>query len=333
MASNTQTLPAKTAKISPSPGKRLMGRPWWPWLKRGAGVVFFVFVATLIVSQARNIDWDEVLASLQNYPVTAAWGAALLAAASFTLYSCFDLLGRRYTGHTIGTGTVMVTTFVSYVFNLNLGSLVGGVAMRYRLYSRLGLATGTITRVMSFSMLSNWMGYVFLAGMLFSIRPPELPASWPIDAAGLRLIGFGLLAAAAAYLAICAFTRRRVLGLRGHSVELPSARMAALQLLMGACNWLLMSGILFILLQHRVGFTAVASVLLISSIAGVIAHIPGNLGVLEAVFVALLSHKLPQADILVALVAYRVVYYLAPLGVATLTYVFLESRARHLATN
>ena len=32
----------------------------------------------------------------------------------------------------------MTVTFVSYVFNLNLGSLVGGVAFRYRLYSRLG---------------------------------------------------------------------------------------------------------------------------------------------------------------------------------------------------
>jgi hypothetical protein len=33
----------------------------------------------------------------------------------------------------------MGVTFISYAFNLNLGSLVGGVAFRYRLYSRLGL--------------------------------------------------------------------------------------------------------------------------------------------------------------------------------------------------
>ena len=40
--------------------------------------------------------------------------AVLLAVASFSLYSCFDLLGRRYTGHTLGTVTVMTVTFVAF---------------------------------------------------------------------------------------------------------------------------------------------------------------------------------------------------------------------------
>ena len=37
---------------------------------------------------------------------------------------------------------VMAVNFVSYAFNLCIGSLVGGVGFRYRLYSRLGLAPG-----------------------------------------------------------------------------------------------------------------------------------------------------------------------------------------------
>jgi len=41
-------------------------------------------------------------------------------------------LGRHLTRHRLGTGTVMGVTFISYAFNLNLGSLVGGVAFRYR---------------------------------------------------------------------------------------------------------------------------------------------------------------------------------------------------------
>lgn len=91
----------------------------------------------------------------------------LLEIASFTLYSCFDLLSRRYTGHQLPTPTVMAVTFISYVFNLNLGLLVGDVAFRYRLYSGLGLSTGLITRIMSLSMLTNWMGYFLLGGLVF----------------------------------------------------------------------------------------------------------------------------------------------------------------------
>jgi glycosyltransferase 2 family protein len=314
-------------------GKKLKisERAWWPWFKRGVTTVFFGLVAWLLFSQARTIDWQEVLTSLQDYPLKAAGLAVVLAAASFLLYSCFDLLGRRYTGHTLGTLTVMTVTFVSYVFNLNLGSLVGGVAFRYRLYSRLGLSTGLITRVMTFSMLTNWMGYLLLGGLVFSIMPPTLPESWPLNETHLRLIGFVLVTIAAGYLALCAFSRQRELTLRGHEIVLPSLRMAALQLVMGASNWLIMSGIIFTLFQQRIEFPAVVSVLLLAAVAGVITHVPAGLGVLEAVFVALLSHKMPQTAILAALVAYRVVYYLAPLAIAAVVYLVMEARAKKLA--
>jgi uncharacterized membrane protein YbhN (UPF0104 family) len=204
--------------------------------------------------------------------------------------------------------------------------VVGGVAFRYRLYSRLGLGNGVITRIMSLSMLSNWMGYVLLAGLVFSLKPPALPADWPISVLQLRIAGAVLLAIAAAYLGVCANPRRRSLQVRGHTIDLPSPYMAGLQLVMGASNWLVMSGIIFILMQHRIEFSAVVSVLLLAAVAGVITHVPGNLGVLEAVFVALLSHLMPANDLLAGLVAYRVIYYLTPLCIATLVYLTLETR-------
>ncbi|MEO5661620.1 MAG: lysylphosphatidylglycerol synthase domain-containing protein [Polaromonas sp.] len=323
--------PSASPRLDPNklPGK-LAGKAWWRWLKRGVTTVFFGLLGYLLVTQARTIEWALVLTALRNYPVTAAWGAVALVAASFVLYSCFDLLGRHYTGHALGTPAVMLLTFVSYAFNLNLGSWVGGIAFRYRLYSRLGLALGTITRVITFSMLTNWMGYLLLAGLVFGLQPPALPAGWKIDASQLRLIGFALLAVAIAYLGACAFSRQRSFSLRGHDIELPSLRLAGLQLAMGAGNWLLMSGIVFILLQHRIDFFSVASVLLLAAIAGVITHIPGNLGVLEAVFVALLSHRMPLPDLLAGLVAYRVVYYLVPLLIAALIYLVMETRAKKM---
>ena len=329
MTDGNSALPRPAPSGRPPAGKRkLTDRAWWPWLRRGASTAFFGLVAYLLVSQARTIEWSQVLASLQNYPVLDTWGAIALAAASYLLYSCFDLLGRHYTGHTLRAPTVMLLTFVSYAFNLNLGSVVGGIAFRYRLYTRLGLAVGTITRVMSFSMLANWMGYLLLAGLVFSFLPPALPASWKIDAFQLRLIGFLLLALAAAYLGACAFSRRRSFSLRGHEIELPSLRLAGLQLAMGAGNWLLMSGIVFVLLQHRIDYFSVASVLLLAAIAGVITHIPGNLGVLEAVFLTLLSHRMAAHDLLAGLVAYRVIYFLMPLLAAALIYLVMEAKAK-----
>ena len=321
------------AAPAPSAGGRwqsLSARPWWPRAKRGVVLIFFSLVAYLLITQAREIAWAEVVGAIGRYPAASLWTACALALLSLALYSCFDLLGRHYTGHRLRTPTVMLVTFTSYVFNLNLGSLVGGVAFRYRLYSRLGLAYGVITRVMSLSMLTNWIGYLLLAGLVFAFHPPNLPPNWKIDGQGLHYLGFALTALALGYLLLCTFSRQRVFSLRGHELALPSGRLALLQSAMGAANWLLISSIVFVLLQQKIAFLSVVSVLLVAAVAGVIAHVPAGLGVLEAVFIALLGHQLPTSELLAALVAYRVIYYLAPLGVAALVYAFTEARARKL---
>ena len=81
-------------------------RRWWPWVKRVGTWIFFALIATLLVQQARGIDWDDVLDAFSKLPLRTLGMAAALAASSFALYSTYDLLGRRVTGHRLGTGAV-----------------------------------------------------------------------------------------------------------------------------------------------------------------------------------------------------------------------------------
>ncbi|MET3494011.1 lysylphosphatidylglycerol synthase domain-containing protein [Variovorax boronicumulans] len=303
---------------------------WWPWARRAVVWGFFGLIAWLLVNQARNIDWNEVLVAIRALPASTLLAAGALAAASFLLYSTYDLLGRRLTGHTLGAGSVMGVTFISYAFNLNFGSLVGGVAFRYRLYSRLGLDNDTITRVLGFSMLTNWLGYLVVAGVAFCFWPMTLPPDWKIDSGGLRVLGVALLALSAAYVALCAFSAGRVWRVRGHEFTTPALPMALLQLAMSCLNWSLMGGVIWLLLQGQVGYPHVLAVLLVAAVAGVVTHVPAGLGVLEAVFVALLSHEVAEAKLLGALLAYRGLYYLLPLMVALVAYLVTELRAKRL---
>jgi uncharacterized membrane protein YbhN (UPF0104 family) len=307
---------------------KLREQRWWPWLKRALGIGFLLLVAVLLARYARNIDWGEVKESVLALPRSTLLLAAALAAASHLLYSCFDLLGRRYTGHRLPVPKVMQVNFISYAFNLNMGSLVGGVAFRYRLYRRLGLAYDTITRVLTLSMLTNWLGYLVLAGIVFTFEPLQLPPSWELDSEGLRLVGVLLLAIAITYLVLCFASKKRSWTVRGHELMLPRPRMAALQLAMSCTNWMLMAGAVYVLLQGRVDYAAVLSVLLMAAIAGVITHVPAGLGVLEAVFIAMLSHRVPESQLLGALLGYRAIYYIAPLLAAALGYVAVELRTR-----
>lgn len=300
----------------------------WLWAKRLLKIMFFALVAYLLFKQARSIEWDKVAATIYQRQPWQLLAAAALATASHLLYASFDLLGRRVTGHNLGTRQVITITFISYAFNLNLGSLVGGVAFRYRLYSRFGLDTTVITRITATSMLTNWTGYLLLAGLVFWWRPLALPPDWKLDATGLQVLGFAMVAMAMGYLLLCGFFKQRTWTLRGHGITLPPLRLAVLQLTMSCANWLLMSALVYVLLQQKVVFPAVVAVLLTAAIAGVITHVPAGLGVLETVFIALLSHQLDRNELLAALILYRFLYYLAPLILACGLYFYTEAKAK-----
>ena len=91
-----------------------------------------------------------------------------------------------------------------------------------------------------------------------------------------------------------------------------------------------MAALIYWILPEGAAYTSVLGVLLISCMAAVVAHIPAGLGVLEAVFLALLQHQYSQASLIAALLAYRVLYYLLPLLLASATYLVLEKRAKTL---
>jgi glycosyltransferase 2 family protein len=327
----SRTLP-RNALVKPRPRRAAPAHrehhPWWPWVKRGLSLLFFATVAVLLVRYARNIDWDDVLASVRNTPGPALLVAALLAATSHLLYSCFDLFGRRYTGHDLPTPTVMGVTFVSYAFNLCIGSLVGGVAFRYRLYSRLGLGKGVITRVVTLSMLTNWLGYMLLAGLVFLLWPLQLPPSWKMGNHGLQWLGAALVVVAVGYVLACVRAGGRVWTVRGHELFLPPWRMAVQQLAISCVNWSVMAGVVYVLLQQKVPYTDVLTVLLMGAIAGVVAHVPAGLGIFEFVFLALLSHQVSEGWLLAALLGYRAIYYIVPLMAAALLYLVMEAHAR-----
>ena len=297
---------------------------WGRWLKHGVTLLLFIVVVILLFSLVRNMDWKAVIETLRGYNPTLIVMGLGITAASFAVFSSYDLLGKFYTGHELPIKQVLPLAFVCYAFNLNLGAWVGGIALRYRLYTKFGLSVATVTRVLSVSLTTNWLGYMLLAGTLFTLRLIELPEHWQVGTRGLQFIGAGLLLVCLFYLSACRYSRRRTWQWRGHEIVLPSLRLALLQMLLGAVNWSLMAALVYLLLPQGVFYPTILGILLVSSIAGVVTHIPAGLGVLEAVFIALLQHQVATSDILAALIGYRALYFLFPLGLACMVYLLLE---------
>lgn len=320
------TRPPSSAQYDATAKPCITTRRWWPWASKVAKIGFFALVAWLLLAQARAIEWEKVVDTMRDRPPRSLLFAALLGASSYAIYGCFDLLGRHVTGHHLSRRVVIAVNLICYAFNLNIGAAVGGAAFRFRLYSRLGLDAGTTARIIAITMFSNWCGYVLLAGSVFLLRPFGLPPDWAIDTEDLRLFGGVLLAVTAIYLLLCMFAPGRGVTVRGHRATIPSLRFTLLQLAMSSANWLLIAATIAILLERQIPFTDVLSVLLVAAIAGVITHVPGGLGVIEAVFVGLLSHRIPASELIASILMYRTIYYFIPLGLATAGYLLMETR-------
>lgn len=303
-------------------------RKVWVWLKRGVALFCFVMVPVLLYMLVRNLDWQEVSHALRSYKLsTLALGAAIVLA-SYLVFASYDLLSKRYTGHKVPATRVLPLAFVCYAFNLNLSSWVGGIALRYRLYGKLGLKAATITKILSLGLVTNWLGYLLIGGTVFALGYPDLPEGMKIGSTGLRLIGAAMVLAGVAYLLACAFARKRTWTVKGNEITLPTFRFALLQAATGALNWALMGSLIFLLLPEKASYFEVLAILLISSIAGVITHIPAGLGVLETIFISLLQGQYSKGALLAALIGYRALYFLLPLAISLVIYLLLEQRSR-----
>jgi uncharacterized membrane protein YbhN (UPF0104 family) len=308
-----------------SPGSAGWIKRHWPLIRKLLMTVFVLLIVVSLVLLARDVKWHEVLHALRALRSRSLWIAGGLVVVSYGIYATFDVIGRAYVKHDTPVRLVMLVGFISYAFNVSLGSYVGGIGFRYRLYSRLGLELGTVTRILGLSLVTNWVGYFWLAGATFSSGLVQLPSGWLVGNSALRLIGVGLLILAAAYVIACGTLHQKKLTIRGVEIEFPSLPIAIVQSVVASLDWAVMGAIIWVLFDGRVGYVAVLGVLLLSSIAGAIAHIPGGVGVIEAVFVAMLAGKLPHGEILAVLVAYRALYYLAPLAVAAVAYILFEA--------
>ena len=325
-------LSAPTARAAQGwPG--MAQQPWWPWLTHGVAAAFFAGVAWLIVRQARTVDWPAVLQALRDLPTGALAMAGALALLSHFTYGTFDWVGRHCSGHRLSRPATLTIAMTSYPFTLNLGSLIGGMGVRYRLYARRGVDPGTIGQVVGTSIVTNWLGYLLLAGVLAWLWQPPPVAGWTVAAWQWRLGGTVLGCLPVAYVALCAVRSGRALTLRGHGFPLPRWPVALWQVAVSATNWMLMGAALWTVLQGQVSYPAALATVLLGSVAGLVLRVPAGLGVLEAVGVALLATgSLGQEEALAALLAYRALYYFVPLVLAAVAFGMAELRWRQRST-
>ncbi|HEY8020173.1 MAG TPA: bifunctional lysylphosphatidylglycerol flippase/synthetase MprF [Thermoanaerobaculia bacterium] len=295
-----------------------------------ASVLFFAVALLLLRNEVRSFSYRDVLHFVQGLPRHRVIEALLLTILGYLALSGYDALALRYSRISLPYGKIVFASFTASSFSNTLGyPLFTGTPLRVRLYSSWGLTALEVTRVVTFSFVTFWLGFLALSGATFLIEPVPVPSSLHLRFATARPLGVLFLAILVAYL-VANFVRKKPLNVGGFELVMPGPVLALAQTAVASLDWFLAGAVLYALVPSRWGidFPAFLAIFLFAQVVGLISQVPGGLGVFETVMILLLPADLPRPEVLGSLIAFRAIYYFCPLILSTVLLAVNEVVAR-----
>jgi hypothetical protein len=290
-------------------------------------ILLIICVALVLVYRSLSrYSLEDITSSLSQIPSYRIITGFLCVIASYICLSLFDYLGLRY----VGKGQAYPRAALASFCALSIGHNVGGAALssgavRYRFYTRWGLSGDEVAKVILFCGATVLLGLSMLAAIALILMPPTGETILQLDPGPRKLLGLAFLAYPVAYV-ICSIWGRPPLKFRSFRMEMPTTSMCIAQIAVGTVNFGFVAAALHQLLTAftDAGYLQVASAYVTATIAAMLSHVPGGLGVLEATMLMVL----PAGASIGSLVAFRVLYYFVPLLIGAPLFLLTEILAR-----
>lgn len=307
------------------------------WLRRNGAALFGVclLVGALYVVQRefRDLSVADIRTAMAALTPRPLWLAGGLTVCAYLVLAVYDRLGSIYAGRPVSWAKSLLASFCGYSLAHNLGfAAVSGAAVRYRLYSAWGLTPLQIAKVVGFTSLTFGLGAMALGGLVLLVEPEVVPyfgaalPHWVLQCLAIPLWGIVL-----GYVIASRFIRHiRILK---YEVDLPSPRMALLQTVLATLDVALTAAIFYALLPPAEGLTFLRflGIYLASYSVGIAASVPGGLGVFDGAILLGLQPYMPAAEVIGALLVFRLYYYIVPLFVAGALFAAFEIGQRRAA--
>jgi len=296
-------------------------RSRWRWVGPIAALLVFTAVVLILHRQLAHLHPKSVLEHLHAIPRRQVLAALGFTAASYWLLSNYDVLALAYLRRAMPYPRILFTSFIAYSFGHTLGfSAFTGAAIRFRLYATAGVSAVDVATISAFCSLSLGIGLATIAGLSLFLSPSNATQILHMRHNWSLLAGTVLLGAVALY-ALWASLARGTLELRGWALRAPGPAIGLAQLALSVVDLSLSSAVLWSLLpaEAHIGFVPFLGTYALAVIAGIVSHVPGGVGVFEAV-ILLTIPGVPADALLGSLLAYRGVYYLVPLVFGTLLF-------------
>lgn len=296
----------------------------YPRLTHAAGLALgFVILALALYFLAGEIgtfDPGAVRAALETMRGPAVGSALVATAVGFAAIALYErgalhLMGRRDIPDRLALETGYVANAIGYV--LGFPAITAG-AIRWRAYSAAGMGPGAIATLTAISSATLWGGIAIVFAAALAFDPGSTAGLVGLPAETDRVIGIALLVAIGA-VALALLFGPRTFTLRTRTITLPGRGLVVAQVGLGLLDIAAAIATLWFLLpvDAVVAPGQLAGVFVVAIVLGFVSHVPGGLGVFEALMIAGLP-QISSDSLLASLIVFRVVYYLVPFVPAVL---------------
>ena len=302
----------------------------------GSSIAIFILFIVGIVILYRTLhqtNIHDVYSHIQALPKSKILLAVLFTLLGYAALVGYDWSALKYVGRKLPFSLIAFTSFTGFSLGNTIGvSWLSGGAVRYRLYSRVGLSATEIAMIVAFCTVGFGIGEVLVGGMALIIHPDIFSNYLYISPALIRW-GAIIMVLSAAILILSRSYHHGDLHFGKKVFRLPSTGVLAGQVAFSIMDIGFAGATLFILLpDNNISFFLFLAVFAVALVAGVLSHVPGGIGVFEAIMAGALHPYLPLESLTAALISYRIIYYLLPflLGIFLIlsseAYIQLKSR-------
>jgi uncharacterized membrane protein YbhN (UPF0104 family) len=304
-------------------------RAWNADLKKWTALLWLTFVALaawVLAHRLRAINFADVLSDLRAQPRSAVLSSLAFSALAYILVGIYEGLAVRITSGRRMILHPLRTAMIANPIGRAVGfAVVSAGALRYRMYSAVGLSTKQVAATIIVVAMPFALGVGWLVDVSLVLHAREASKALGASARTLVILGVIGLAKDFGWL-LFVWLRRRPVYIRGQALRLPTLSQTLVQVAFGVAQLALLSAILYQFMPPELGLSWAAFVPIygIAFIAGALSNVPAGIGVLEAAMLLMLPH-VPPAKLLGAVLAYRAIFELLPLAVALLWLLIYES--------
>jgi len=293
----------------------------WPVV----GLCAVVFAGWLLYRELSGISLAEISGAIRAIPLKNWVGAICATIVAYGALAWYDRIALLHLGKHLPWPAISLVSFTTYALSHNIGaSVFSGAMVRLRAYGAMGLSLAEVGVLVALCSFTFGFGAVLLGGLVLVGEPDiiqrlfNIPQNWAFGT-GVVLL---LLVALYVYGSWKEFRPWRI---GNFSIVYPRMPIVVRQLFAAPLELIGAAGIIYFALPdvYNPGFFIVLGVFVASFCVALASNAPGGIGVLEAVFIMAMP-GVPKADVLAALLVFRLLYLLIPLAFSLVVVVLFE---------